>query len=300
MIAQQDELLKKLEETRYAILKEVDITNERNKAKDRKLAEYPLIFVLSQPAAKGAKGYWQRIYAKVYRVKYICPVCGCMPIVEDKKLRDGYKLRIIGPWTHTMLKALHISLIALQIMLLAAGVPNQVAALGKMALEAIDVVDPDMMNGMGMPAPTLDSMTNNSRSRMQHATHQANKSVQHMLDNEVTAENVQKVIDDKAFQNVSVTGDGKVHFAVSEDSVVAAESLFDYFNDLKCKKSGLQRCVGNDGSTAWVCAKGCGLYALQPESTSSASVSAAATHEACRAKFIREGKACLKIIFDYE
>ncbi len=95
----------------------------------------------SQLKSLMSKGYWDRKIGKVYRIKFICQVCGKVPCGFK-----GYRVHVVHGWAKNILNTLAKSLQVLQFALLVSGIPNGVSEIGKLALQSIDTLRGDIIN----------------------------------------------------------------------------------------------------------------------------------------------------------
>ena len=87
-----------------------------------------------------SKGYWDRKIGKVYRLKFLCQICGKAP--DNFK---GYRIHIINEWAKKALHTLNLSLSVLEFALKISGMPNGVSSLGELALNSFDTIQSDLL-----------------------------------------------------------------------------------------------------------------------------------------------------------
>ena len=88
-----------------------------------KVHEIPLLFCVSQPEASGMIGYFQRAYSSVFRVHFICPVCGQRAHSGPDGNGKGYKLLRTKVEVAMVAKYLQFTLKAIEVISLLTPVP---------------------------------------------------------------------------------------------------------------------------------------------------------------------------------
>ena len=139
------------------VLKDIQTTAHNlteGRANDqRRLFEFPLLAELSEYHSTGRKGWFFSLFAKkIYRVHFLCAVCGQRPVLADveKGYQKGYRLVLHTGWTKHLLFAFKISMVLTQIALLAFGIhiPDEMIKLCSSALGNIRILDHDTISGL--------------------------------------------------------------------------------------------------------------------------------------------------------
>ncbi len=100
------------------------------------------------------RGFWDLSFGKLYRIKFLCQICGKVP--ENFK---GYRMNVVFKWAKNILTTLNISLHVLQFALNIIGVRNEIAEIGKMALNSLNSIQNDLIDAK-LKDITPDSITN--------------------------------------------------------------------------------------------------------------------------------------------
>lgn len=86
------------------------------------------------------KGYWDRKLGRVYRIKFLCQICGKVP--EGFK---GYRIHLLKGWAKSALKTFSISLNVLEFALNVAGIHNGISEIGRALLKSFDTLRDELV-----------------------------------------------------------------------------------------------------------------------------------------------------------
>jgi hypothetical protein len=190
--------------------------------------DMPLLPVFSEPGSKGFTGTLQRAVFSVYRVHFLCPVCGLS--AESGNNKSGYKLLVPGEWTLRMVAAMKFALMALQILSLITPVPLPHLTDLTQYLPAELRKDADLVD------------------LFDHVKSQMQSSFDKWESNKVTNQNI------NAAQVTTHHMKAVDQVSVDRDHINLVKSLFILFNDENISHSGLRRAYrSSDGSCCWVC-----------------------------------------------
>lgn len=169
-----------------------------------------------------SKGYWDRKIGKVYRIKFICQVCGKVPCGFK-----GYRVHVVHGWAKNILNTLAKSLQVIQFALMVSGIPNGVSEIGKLALKSIDTLQGDIINSK------LKDISNESIDHIK-------KSIYESMEKDYGENNSESEIK---------------YVPITSDYINGVIELFTAFGDnIPPRKSGLI-CVtrSEDFECGWVC-----------------------------------------------
>ena len=100
------------------------------------------------------RGFWDLTFGKLYRIKFLCQICGNVP-----GNFSGYRINKIFKWAKNILITLNISLHVLQFALNIIGIRNEIAEIGKLALNSLKSIQNDLVNSK-LTNITPDSISN--------------------------------------------------------------------------------------------------------------------------------------------
>ena len=100
------------------------------------------------------RGFWDLTFGKLYRIKFLCQICGNVPVNFK-----GYRINKIFKWAKNILITLNISLHVLQFALNIIGIRNEIAEIGKLALNSLKSIQNDLVNAK-LTDITQDSISN--------------------------------------------------------------------------------------------------------------------------------------------
>jgi hypothetical protein len=86
-----------------------------------RMHQHPLLYCVTQPDATGLTGWFQRMYANVYRMHFVCTVCGRK--APSGESRSGYRIVLLKKATRDLQKCVGYTLTALELISLLTPVP---------------------------------------------------------------------------------------------------------------------------------------------------------------------------------
>ncbi len=192
-----------------------------------------------------SKGYWDRKIGRVYRVKFICQVCGNVP-----KNFKGYRVHVVNNWAKNLLNILSKSLFVLQIALAISGIPNGFSEIGKLALESINSIQGDIIKQKldGVSTNSLGSLKSTIADSIGEA--EQNKYILSQTDNLNSSVDLEKI--DSTFEQDKPP---IKYVPINADYVLGMKELFMAFGEpIPPRKSGLIFVTrSTDFECAWVC-----------------------------------------------
>lgn len=137
--------LKSIDNTLNRLERKQNEAMERHVEGMRKIYDRPLLVVVSRYQPSTLFGELvsfvsQGFGRSSYRAHFLCSVCGC----KSPTAGEGYKLNFGADGTEHVLRACHMSLTFLQIMLNLGGVPNQISILAELATSSLDILANDL------------------------------------------------------------------------------------------------------------------------------------------------------------
>ena len=114
------------------------------------------------------RGFWDLTFGRLYRIKFLCQICGNVP-----KKFSGYRMNLIFKWAKNILITLNISLHVLQFALNIIGIRNEIAEIGKLALNSLKSIQNDLVNAK-LTDITQDSISNLKSDFEKNITEQTN------------------------------------------------------------------------------------------------------------------------------
>lgn len=219
---------------------------------DRGQRKLPLLLLVRDT---GERTFFLR--GKIYRVHFMCPVCGCKARSGPKE--KGYKLVVHGKWSRRVLLAVHLSLCLLQFALTVTGVPVPVAAVSQMALQSLGAVREEFISTLGLSAAYVNGLEDAFRA--------ADLSVESAI--ESAAATIETCLDQQAEQEERLEGlSGDVsggstggrsaqqprEYRISAEHIAAVEDLLAHeLKDPRAALSGLVKADPGNNLSAWVC-----------------------------------------------
>ena len=129
------------------------------------LYKYPLLPVVQETICSSnysifSKGYLDRQIGKVYRVKFLCQICGNTP-----NSFKGYRVHVVKKWAKNMLYILAKSLEILQFALQIIGIQNGISEIGRLALQSINTLEGFLIKNKleGFTPYSIDNIKNSMR-----------------------------------------------------------------------------------------------------------------------------------------
>jgi hypothetical protein len=129
------------------------------------LYKYPLLPVVQETICSSnysifSKGYLDRQIGKVYRVKFLCQICGNTP-----NSFKGYRVHVVKKWAKNMLYILAKSLEILQFALQIIGIQNGISEIGRLALQSINTLEGFLIKNKleGFSPYSIDNIKNSMR-----------------------------------------------------------------------------------------------------------------------------------------
>jgi len=172
------------------------------------------------------RGFWDLTFGKLYRIKFLCQICGNVP-----KNFKGYRMNRIFKWAKNILITLNISLHVLQFALNIIGIRNEIAEIGKLALNSLKSIQNDLVNAK-LTDITPDSISNLKSDFEKNITEQSN-------------------IDSNSNTNTEIK-----YIPITVDYVNGIRDLFESLNDSDNPRHSGLICVTRpeDFECVWLCA----------------------------------------------
>ncbi len=174
------------------------------------------------------KGFWNLKFGKVYKIKFLCQICGKIPVNSK-----GYKINVFYKWAENLLTTLNISLHILQFALNIIGVRNEITQLSKLALGSLSSIQDDLINSK------IDNTNTNS--------------IQKLKDE---LENYTKISDsNKEIVNIDSDSNKEIKpIPITTDYINGIRDLFQALNDPdNFAYTGLVCATRDDFECAWMC-----------------------------------------------
>lgn len=242
----------------------------------------PLLPLLTQPSATGVGGRWKRTWSDVYRLRFVCPVCGHAPPVEEVK---GIELTVTKEFVKKSMKVIKLSMIAVQIAFAISGVPVRL-------MDLLELVDFDLPSGI-----KLDDIIGDMDPIASSVT-----SLTDLVEAADTEEKKRELIAEVQAK------DKKWCPRITLNDVQLIKTLLFLAGETSLppqQKTGLIPCMSEkDNSCMWVCSTDyvsadgksrVPAYANKNAGTAAAQA-AESTSSSCYDRFRAEGLACLKIV----
>ena len=196
-----------------------------------------------------SKGFWDRKIGKVYRVKFICQVCGNVP-----KNFKGYRVHVVNNWAKNLLDILSKSLFVLQIVLTISGIPNGFSEIGKLAIQSINSIQGDIVKSKldGISTNSIGSLKSSLSDSIGEA--EQNKIKLSQLDNISQKLDINNI--EPTFESNKIDEEQEVKYIpINADYVQGMQELFMAFGEqIPPRKSGLIFVTrAEDFECAWVC-----------------------------------------------
>ena len=199
-----------------------------------------------------SKGFWDRKIGKVYRVKFICQVCGNVP-----KNFKGYRVHVVNNWAKNLLDILSKSLFVLQIVLTISGIPNGFSEIGKLAIQSINSIQGDIVKSKldGISTNSIGSLKSSLSDSIGEA--EQNKFKLSQLDNisqKLDINNIEPDFESDKANKIEEEQEVK-YIPINADYVQGMHELFMAFGEqIPPRKSGLIFVTRTeDFECAWVC-----------------------------------------------
>ena len=290
--------------------------------KARGLHDYPMLMVVTDRK--------KRVFpsgGRLYRVHFLCPVCGSVGACGPKK--KGYKLVVHGKWTRNLLLAAHLGVCLLEIVLKVTGVPNQISAISRLALESLSAVSDELVSetSLGLSAgmvsalkdrltaavdtaasAAVDSATQYAEDQLQGLQAAAEESVRTEALTPLVAEASPEVFPSQITTTTSATTTSEPkprEFPVSSDHVKAVRNMFTkWLKDPEAVHAGLTKVETFRAECVFVCgpggaaAEGGGGGAKDGAAKDGGEdgVGGTGARSRCEYEFRRRGKNCLAVV----